>query len=411
MSSVRRPRVTVLYHFMYPDEVVSARHFEVLARGLHARGWDVDAWPANRSFEHRPGSLSARDRHDGVTYRRVWRPNLDQASARGRLANSAWMLAAWSVRGVGLGSHPPDVVLLGSDPVLSVATARTLKLAHPHLPVAHWAYDLYPEAAIADGLISDDSAVARISRALASTGYRACDLIADIGPCMRARIDAYGHQAKRITLPPWALSEPAEPLVADPEIRRQLFGSARLGVLYSGSFGRAHAFESLLQVARRVRQDGIHFCFAVRGNRVRELKAAVRPEDTNVSFAGFCTEAELAARLAAADVHAASLHPTWSGIVVPSKFFGSLAAGRPVVFEGSHDSGIAYWIDRHHVGLVVTPERLDGAASALREWAADASVLRTVQRRCHAVYHQEFARERALDHWDAELRALVDQPR
>jgi hypothetical protein len=63
------------------------------------------------------------------------------------------------------------------------------------------------------------------------------------------------------------------------------------------------------------------------------------------------------------------------------------------------------------VGLVVTPERVDGAASALREWAADASVLRTAQGRCHAVYHQEFARERGLDRWDAELRALVGQPR
>ncbi len=59
------------------------------------------------------------------------------------------------------------------------------------------------------------------------------------------------------------------------------------------------------------------------------LRAAIAPGDDNVSLAGFAPEAECERRLAAADVHLASLRPGWTGLVVPSKFLGSLAVGGP----------------------------------------------------------------------------------
>ena len=69
-------------------------------------------------------------------------------------------------------------------------------------------------------------------------------------------------------------------------------------------------------------------------------------------FAGFAPEAELEKRLTACDLHLVSLRPEWTGTVVPSKFFGALAAGRGVVFAGSPESAIARWIDEHQVGWV-----------------------------------------------------------
>ena len=106
----------------------------------------------------------------------------------------------------------------------------------------------------------------------------------DLGPCMRKLLDKYEHGKPAMTLVPWALSEPAEPEKPDPRVRQELFGSARLGLLYSGNFGRAHSYESFLALARQLRGTGVHFCFAVRGNRAEELKQAVTPEDTNITL-------------------------------------------------------------------------------------------------------------------------------
>src|SRR5580693_646633 len=102
----RPPRVTVLYHFMAPDDVVSARVFSDLAEGLAARGWQVDARPCNRAWDDRKGSFPRRETRDGVAYRRVFRPPLPQARAPGRLLNAAWMIGAWSA--IALGPDPPD---------------------------------------------------------------------------------------------------------------------------------------------------------------------------------------------------------------------------------------------------------------------------------------------------------------
>src|SRR5207237_1217133 len=114
-----------------------------------------------------------------------------------------------------------------------------------------------------------------------------------------------------------------------------------------------------------LRGSGVRFVFAVRGNRADELRLAVRPDDENVSFAEFIPEAELERHLAAADVHLASLRPDWTGVVVPSKFFGSLAAGRPVLFAGSPESAVACWVREHVIGGLLDPADLDAPAPGL----------------------------------------------
>jgi glycosyltransferase involved in cell wall biosynthesis len=220
-------------------------------------------------------------------------------------------------------------------------------------------------------------------------------------------VAAYGSRARRVTLVPWALSEPNRPVPPDPSARRELFGGASLGMLYSGNFGRAHSFEEFLALARHLRGADAAICFAVRGNRADELRAAVRADDTNVTFAGFAPESELEKRLAAADVHLVSLRPEWTGVVVPSKFFGSLAAGRPVVFAGSPDSAIAGWIQEFAVGWVLTADNVNEVASDLRALSHDPARLAELQSRCHTVYQKHFSWRAVTDVWDNELRALL----
>src|SRR5207302_9222488 len=113
----------------------------------------------------------------------------------------------------------------------------------------------------------------------------------------------------------------------------------------------------------------VHFSFGVRGNRVDELRAAVHRDDANVSFAGFAPESELAKRLAAADIHLVSLWPKWTGVVVPSKFFGALAAGRPIIFAGSRVAALAQWIEAYGVGWVLDRSSVGKVAQDLKRLA------------------------------------------
>src|SRR3989449_10471003 len=187
---------------------------------------------------------------------------------------------------------------------------------------------------------------------------------------MRRRFGIYGHQAAKETLVPWALVEPGEPSAPDPEVRTSLFGEAKLGLLYSGNFGRAHSHEAFFELARVLKEDKIVFTFGVRGNRADFLRDQIGRDDTNIRIAPFASEAELEARLSAADIHLVSLRPEWEGLVVPSQFFGSLAAGRPVIFAGPADSDIARWIREHQVGWVLNRDFSEAIADELRALAA-----------------------------------------
>ena len=402
------PRIAILYHFLHPDDVVSARHLGDLCAGLAERGWQVTAHPCNRACREASQKYPRRTSWQGVDIRRVWRPPLAQSSSAGRIVNSGWMLAAWLLRSLGRAGRETDVVMIGTDPIMSVLVAPWIRRFRPRTRIAHWCFDLYPEALVAGGMLREGRWAYRAVKRRADAAYGACDLIADIGPCMREKLGTREGVARQVTLTPWALSEPGKPAAPQPEAAGELFGEHRLGLLYSGTFGRAHTHEAFLALAERLRDSGVTFCFAVRGNRAAELQRAVDSGGPNVTSAPFVEEAGLARQLAAADVHLVSLRPEWSGLVVPSKFFGALAAGRPVLFAGSRDSSVARWIDRYRVGWVLDDSSLQRITRELGELSRDPARLRALQHRCHSVYRERFSRDSVLAGWDAELRRLLE---
>ena len=403
------PRAVVLYHYQYPDDVVSGRQFDGLGVGLVKRGWHVVALPCNRSLHHETQKYPLHDTWGGVTFRRVWRPPLRQASSIGQIVNAVWMISAWSLTAF---RSQADVLIIGANPILSVLVARAWSLFQPKTVIVHWCFDLYPEAAIADGLLREDSLLVKFLKKLLRPAYRSCNLVVDIGSCMRERLRSYEHSSDEATLVPWALYEPESLPPVDESVRRSLFGAANLGLMYSGNFGRAHSYQEFLELARMLRGESIHFSFGIRGNGAQRVVDAVISEDINITLAGFAPESELQQRLVAPDIHMVSLKPEWTGTVVPSKFFGSMAVGRPVLFSGSKESSIARWINEYKVGWVISDgEDIKRVATQLKELAQQREQLRDIQKRCHQVYQENFSMNATIDTWDELLKGLLERQR
>ena len=400
------PKALIFYHFFYPDDVISATIISELAEGLVKRGWDVTAMPSNRSCHDGSSTYPSVEEWKGVHIRRVWRPGLRQASVAGRLLNAVWMIFRWSMAALSF-RYAADVIIIGTDPILSLLTVRFWKLVRPKTLIVHWCFDLYPEAAIADGLLKPQGVSHRLIQWLLRPAYRACDLVADIGSCMRARLTCYKTSAKLVTLTPWALGEPDGPLKADVAERRLLFGDAGLALMYSGSFGRAHSYKEILELMRLLLGHDIRLVFAVRGNREQMLREAVSKEDVNVTFCGFASAERLEARLSAPDIHVVSLHKEWTGMVVPSKFFGAIAAGRPVLFSGSPDSAIAKWIEYYGLGWVLHEGNVRQIADQMISYASSPERQLKMRQNCHDTYLEYFSRDHVIDCFDREVRAML----
>lgn len=387
-------RVLLIYHFFYPDSVISARLFSDLAEDLVAAGHEVSVYTSNRCIR-RSGRLEPEEWWHGVRIRRFSRPELSQGGNVSRLVNSMvlqwqWLRGVWGERG------RYDVVILGTDPQFGYLMLPWLRRMSPGVKLVHWVFDLYPEALEATG--SRLMGVAsRVMRPLAGWAYRKVDVMADIGVCMRRRLATYGRGGAgwtEVTATPWALAESEGVAPVDQAMRRELFGEARLCLLYSGTVGHAHDITAFIELARACRRRGLSvgFCFAGYGNRYAEQTGQLTPEDTNIRLAGFASEEELGRRLSAADFHLIALRPGWEGIVVPSKFFGALAMGRPVLYSGPRESEIAGWIGEHGVGEVMG----EGIIASIERYLSDESLCETLRRRAWEVYQRHFSRRRVV---------------
>jgi glycosyltransferase involved in cell wall biosynthesis len=408
MNISKHPSAIILYHFFHPDDVVSARHFSDFAEELVKRGWRVTVLTSNRYCRHPKRRIESKEEDwKGIRVIRVNRFGWNQANDILRMANALWMMLGWLLKLMVL--PRADVIVIGSDPQFSQLLFPLIKLIKCKSALVYWCHDLFPEAILADGSKGLVRWVAKKSKSFIKRTYQSVDLMVDIGECMRKRLDLYQPSAHRATLTPWALVELNGIREPDPGIRYELFGDANLTLLYSGNMGKAHDFELFLKLARSVYKIDrkIIFCFACRGNRCEEFIKSISLFDFNVRLAPFSEELELEKRLNSADIHLVSLRDGWEGVVVPSKFFGSLAVGKPVIYAGPETSSIAYWIKKFNVGLVLTAKNMEDVARKLIKISKNPSLTKEWSQNAIKAYRTYFSKKVVMDQWDTLMKVTV----
>ena len=116
--------------------------------------------------------------------------------------------------------------------------------------------------------------------------------------------------------------------------------------------GHVHEFKTMIDAAERLK-DVPEIAFVFIGDGIArqwlETEAAERGL-TNVQFRPYQPTNRLRWSLSVPDVHFVSLRPTMEELIVPSKFHGIAAAGRPVIDIGDPDGEIARIVDREQCG-------------------------------------------------------------
>src|SRR5262249_38100079 len=116
----------------------------------------------------------------------------------------------------------------------------------------------------------------------------------------------------------------------DAEVIRAIRRDFRFVMLHAGNLGFYGAWDTLLEAARGLEQDGIGLVFVGDGADGAGLKNAAAGI-SNVRFLDFFPSAKIPSVLAAPDVHVITVKDGLDGVVVPSKMYGILAAGKPIL--------------------------------------------------------------------------------
>ena len=104
------------------------------------------------------------------------------------------------------------------------------------------------------------------------------------------------------------------------------------------------------------------------GKRFEELSRAVKRQGLTRSFRfiPYQEQKMLPYSLAVADAHWLSLNPKLEGLIVPSKFYGIAAAGKPIIVIADKNGEIAQLVQQHGCGIVIAPGDADALVDALR---------------------------------------------
>ena len=302
----------------------------------------------------------------------------------------------------------PQLVVCMTDPPivgdLGVAVARRFRA--PLLVISE---DVFPEIATELGRLTNPVLV-EVLRRLVGFYLRRADHIVAIGERMRARLIAKGASPQRITvIPNWVDASAITPGPRENDWAREQGLVDRFVVMHSGNVGHAQDLDNLVRATTFLRDlDDLAVPivgFGARHVEIREL--ADRLEADKVRLLPYQPREVLPQSLGSAHVHYVGLAKGLAGFVVPSRLYGILSAGRPVIVAADPDSETARLVEEVGCGVTIPPDRSDLLAGAIRDAHDGRLDLEEMGRLGRAYVEREADRPIAIERYRSLVGSLI----
>lgn len=358
-------RLLFINRYFYPDISATAQLLTELAEDLAAQGDTMTIITGTMAYAGDKSVLPAQEFYKGIRIVRVGSTCFGRTRTLGRLVDcvSFWISAfVVAIRT----KHQDCLIVLSDPPLLSVlaAVVRAVK----RVKTVCWLQDVFPEIAVRAGVLPEGF-LARWIRRLGRWSLWQMDQVIVIGGCMERFLLSQGLPARLvIRIPNWADGRLIQPLPKENNAFFLKHGlQDRFVVMYSGNHGMVHEFETLVALIRKTQSTPrICFCFVGEGAWKPRLVDISQAEGwPHVVFLPYQPKDQLECSLSAAEMHLVSLRAEMEGLCVPSKLYGVLAAGRPVLFVGPAESEVARVIREAGCGASVMPGDTAAAVEAL----------------------------------------------
>jgi colanic acid biosynthesis glycosyl transferase WcaI len=395
-------RVIFVNRYFFPDHSATSQILSDLAFHLAGEGLEIHVITSRQTYDDADSELPSCEAINGVQVHRVASTRFGRAALPGRALDylSFYRSARRHLRAL---TRSGDAVVVKTDPpLLSVVLATTIRQRGAHL--INWLQDIYPETATVLGVPLIRGPIARSLAGLRNTTLRDAGATVVAGELMARRVQALGVKAERIhVITNWCDDETIKPIAQSKNPLHDSWQLADKFVFgYSGNLGRAHDFMTVLRAAERLRDNrNIVFLMIGGGKHNDGLRENVKARglEESFSFRPYQPRDDLRFSLNVPDVHWLSLQPQLEGLIVPSKFYGIAAAGKPIVMIGSEEGEIARLIRQHGCGINVAPGDAKTLANTLQYWSTQPDIIAEMGARARQMLEAQFSRRRTFDQW------------
>jgi colanic acid biosynthesis glycosyl transferase WcaI len=396
--------ILLLNEYYPPDTSATAKMAAQVAEAL-AQTYKVTVVAGRPSYdpdEYYPFSFLRREMRNEVTVERVGSTAYPRHQMRRRVSNYLSYLALAVPRALAIRS---DVVLAMTDPpVAGIAGAMIARLTGR--PFIYNIRDLYPDMAIGGDIVRPRSWVAGWEE-LHRRALRQAARVIVLGEDMRARILSKGVAPERVVVVRDGTSLPgAMPEQSDP-VALEIRCGFPFVVLHAGNLGFYGAWNTLLAAAKILRNENVGVVFVGEGANKAALEASVNGS-SNVRFLPFRPVEQIPHVMMAGDLHIVTVRRGLEGVVVPSKLYSLLAAGRPILAVAPAESDAARIVEESGCGIAADPDDPVAVANAIRKLRDDPSRLAEMGRRARETAYK-YARVNELQKFAGIIREAVQE--
>lgn len=387
-------RVLLLNLYYPPDTSATAKMAQTVVEALAARH-EVTVLSGRPSYdptERRVWRLSQTEVGGNVRIIRVGSTDYPRTQMKRRVANYLTYVTLAVPRAL---SVPCDIVLAMTDPPFEGIVGAFVAMLK-NKPYVYNIRDLYPDMAVG-GSIVKPGLLARMWEKLHRWALRRATRVIVLGDDMRKRILAKGVLPERVVVVRDGAEIPCHevPPKLDDQVIRQIRGDFPFVLLHAGNLGFYGAWDTLLEGARKLASDGVALVFVgdgAQGDKLKEAAAGI----PNVRFLPFFPSSKIRSVLAAGDAHVITVKRGLEGVVVPSKMYGILAAGKPIVALAPQECDVTTVGNETGFAVSANPDDADEFARCVRELARNPERLKNMGKAA-AACAPEFERARELE--------------
>ncbi|MHB8499493.1 MAG: glycosyltransferase family 4 protein [Candidatus Acidiferrales bacterium] len=377
-------RILLLNLYYPPDTSATAKMAATVVEALSARH-DVTVLCGRPSYdpsERRPWRLWQTEVAGRVRILRVGSTDYPRFAMKRRVLNYVSYVALAIPRAFFVRC---DVVLAMTDPPFGGIVGAIVALLKAK-PYVYNIRDMYPDMAVG-GAIVEPGLLARIWERLHRWALRRATRVIVLGEDMRSRIVAKRVDPASVRI----VRDGADILPAnapqsslDQDVIQMIRGDSKFVLLHAGNLGFYGAWETLIAAVRNLDADGVSLVFVGEGAQRSRVEALAR-EAKNVRFLPFFPASKLPSVLAAPDAHVITVKRGLEGVVVPSKMYGILAAGKPIVAVAAEETDAASLGAKFGFAVSADPDSPEKVAAAIRSLVIDGAKLQSMGRAARAV--------------------------
>jgi glycosyltransferase involved in cell wall biosynthesis len=359
--------ILLLNQYYPPDTSATAKMAVQVAEKLAERHQVtvVAGRPSYDPDEFYPFAFLRRDIRDNVTVERVASTAYPRHQMRRRVSNYLSYLALAVPRALAI--HPDIVLAMTDPPVAGIAGAFIARMADR--PFVYNIRDLYPDMAIGGDIVRPNRWVDRWEKMHRRALHQAVRVIV-LGDDMRERIISKGVSPDRVVVVRDGASFPPSPPERNDLVVQKIRCDFSFVALHAGNLGFYGAWDSLLKAAHILRNENTGLVFVGDGANRAAMEVSAKPLP-NVRFLPFFPSEQVPHVMMAGDVHIVTVRRGLEGVVVPSKLYSILAAGRPVLAIAAAESDAARIVRESGCGISADPDDPAAIAAAIRELRND----------------------------------------